>query len=221
MLLKNKNTKPGMVIILNGPSSSGKSSIQKALEEIADRPILHLGIDNGFIGVLPVNVFSDFSNDDFKYAMNGLLKHDKEMFFVVKKNIMTARAYNDGQHSIYSINFGDEGKKVIFGLHEAIKGYAKAGNDITVDYIQYEKGWLNKLKQTLIDVPTYIFGVTLPLEILELREKERGTSPVGHARSHYFTVHNGISYDLMLDTSKLSSEQCAEQILQFIKANPR
>ena len=37
---------PATVILLNGTSSSGKTSIAKVLQEIMDAPFLHTGIDH-------------------------------------------------------------------------------------------------------------------------------------------------------------------------------
>jgi chloramphenicol 3-O phosphotransferase len=42
----------GRIILLNGTSSSGKSSVARALQEVLSEPYLHLGIDT-FIAMLP------------------------------------------------------------------------------------------------------------------------------------------------------------------------
>jgi len=65
----------------------------------------------------------------------------------------------------------------------------------------------------------YFVGIKIPLDVLEEREKERGTSPVGHARSHYDSVHTGMTYDIELNTSQMNPEQCAEKIENFIESN--
>ena len=41
-----------MIIFLNGPGSSGKTSIGKAIQHFADKPWLLLGIDT-FINMMP------------------------------------------------------------------------------------------------------------------------------------------------------------------------
>ena len=61
------------------------------------------------------------------------------------------------------------------------------------------------------------YRITIPLEKLEERERARGTSPVGHARSHYDTVHTHGGYDLEIDTSKMSAPEAAQLIKQFVK----
>ena len=59
--------------------------------------------------------------------------------------------------------------------------------------------------------------MNIPLDILEQREQGRGTSPKGHARSHYDTVHWDIVYDLQVDSSKQSPTEIAQSIKDFIE----
>ena len=69
----------------------------------------------------------------------------------------------------------------------------------------------------LKDYKVYFIGVDLPIEVLEAREKARATSPAGHARTHYKTVHSHGQYDLIVDTSKLSTQECVAQIKQLVE----
>ena len=46
---------------------------------------------------------------------------------------------------------------------------------------------------------------------------KRGTSPEGHARSHYDTVHQVIDCDLMIDADSSAPEQLVDKIIDFIK----
>jgi chloramphenicol 3-O-phosphotransferase len=80
---------------------------------------------------------------------------------------------------------------------------------------------MNQLLQELQGCPVYLIGVTVPLDILQAREFARSTSPVGHAGSHYDTVHVGNDYDLWLDNSQGTADQGAMKILEFIKNNPK
>src|SRR4051812_30555031 len=43
------------IIYLNGPSSSGKTTLAKTLQEVLDPPFLHIGIDK-IIGMMPERV---------------------------------------------------------------------------------------------------------------------------------------------------------------------
>jgi chloramphenicol 3-O phosphotransferase len=193
---KTKPTTSGTVIILNGPSSVGKTSIIKAFQAKQSAPWLSTGIDNFFVGVLPPKFYLE-DQPEHRLVMHGVASEDKE-------------------GKLFTLDIGPEGQKVIKGMHRAIAVYAHAGNNVIVDYIQYDPAWIADLKEALHGVKTIWVGVTASLASIQQREKKRGTSPEGHARSHYHTVHQGITYDLMIDTDVVSPEQSADQIIKFL-----
>jgi len=193
--------KPGIVIILNGPSAAGKSSLQKSIQKLAPVPYLNVGVDNFFNDLFPdehgklgVKADTDFGHD--------------LRWVTIKDNLVF-------------LNVGPQGKKIVDGMHKAIAAYAKAGNNVVVDYIMYEQDWMKDLLYELKGCPVYMIGVTVPLDILKAREQARSTSPIGHAGSHYDIVHLGNTYELWIDNSQGTADEGAIQILDFIKNNPR
>jgi chloramphenicol 3-O phosphotransferase len=52
-----------------------------------------------------------------------------------------------------------------------------------------------------------------PAHILEERERVRGNRIVGEARAQVGVIHHGVAYDLTVDTSRQSPEECAGEIL--------
>lgn len=189
--------KSGAVIILNGPSSVGKSSIIKAFQAKEIKPWLSIGIDNFFVGVLPPKVYRE-DKPEHRLVMHGVASEDKN-------------------GKLFTLEVGPEGQKVIKGMHQAIAAYARTGNNVIVDYIKYDDVWIVDLQEALKGINVILVGVTAPLEVIEQREKKRGTSPEGHARSHYHTVHQGMKYDVMIDTSKVTPEQAADEIIKFLE----
>lgn len=195
----------GTIIILNGASASGKSSIQREFTNASRDLWLKVGIDNFFVGLLPE-----------KFIM-GPLPEDLMPEEVVMKGIPST----DDRGPLFTLIVGPAGQKVIAGMHRAIAAYASQGNNVIVDYIAYENAWLKDLAQVLKNYNVYLVGVDIPLDVLEQREKARATSPVGHARSHYDTVHAYGVYDIRVDTSKQSAAECAQAIKDFIASNPK
>ncbi|MDR3646871.1 MAG: AAA family ATPase [Candidatus Babeliales bacterium] len=201
MLHTSTKIKHGTVIILNGTSSVGKSTIQKKVQELFNEPYLRMGLDD--LAFLPDNYIS--INGPVAPADKGIYLETKEI----------------GGHKVVYINYGEVAQKMMRGIHRTFAAFASSGNNIIIDYILYDPMWLKDLTNVLKDYKVYFIGVHSPLEIIEQREKERGNRLLGHARSHYNTVHKNLIYDLELDSSKLTPEESALEIKKYIAENPK
>lgn len=195
--LKREQKLSGTIIILNGPSSVGKSTIQKKVQEIFQEPYLRMGLDD--LAFLPMRYIS----------INGPVPP-------ADQGIWLETIQQDG-HPIVIIHYGKEAQKMMKGIHRTFAAFALTGNNIIVDYIVYDPCWIADLTQVLKNFKVYFIGVHAPLEVIEKREKERGNRLLGHARSHYDTVHKNLMYDLEIDTSKLTPEESAFVIKQYIE----
>ncbi|MBA2306661.1 hypothetical protein H0W26_00835 [Candidatus Dependentiae bacterium] len=192
--VSNKSESFGTIIILNGPSAVGKSSIIKAFQDKQDTPWLGMGIDNLFIGVVSMKFLFD---PGYK--------------------VMQGFPTEDAGGKLFTLHIGSEGQKIIKGMHRAIAAYARAGNNVIVDYIAYDPTWITDLQSSLQGINTIYVGVTASLETIQQREKSRGTSPEGHGRSLYESVHKGWNYNLKIDTDALTPDQVADLIAQYLK----
>lgn len=195
-----KSATPGTIIILNGPSSVGKSSIQKKVQELFPKPYLRMGLDDlAFLPPRYISVKGPVSPAD--------------------QGIWLDTTQENG-HQIVTIHYGEVAQKMMKGIHRTFSAFAEAGNNIVVDYILYDPAWMADLVNVLKRYKVYFIGVNAPLSIIEEREQKRGNRLVGHSRSHYATVHKGLVYDLEIDSSKLTPEESALVIQKFIEEHP-
>jgi chloramphenicol 3-O phosphotransferase len=195
-LYSKKYNSYGTVIILNGPSTAGKSSIQREFQySLMPNLWIKLGIDTLFDKPMP-----DITPEN----MN---------FWVSKNPIRWVETTKDNeQNTIIPLYVGDQGEKVAYGMNSAIAAYAKAGCNVIVDYIAYKKEWVDDLEKKLKNIKTHWVKIYAPIEVLEARETSRGTSPKGHARSHYNIIHWNIKYDLEIDSSSADAQEIAHTI---------
>jgi len=193
--------KSGTVIIINGPSAAGKSSLQKSVQRLAPQPYLNIGIDNFFNDLFPDEhgKLDMQANTDFGHDLRWVTVQDNLVY----------------------LHVGPQGQKIVDGMNKAIAAYVKSGNNVVVDYVMYEQLWMKNLLYELQGCPVYMIGVHVPLDILKAREQARSTSPIGHSGSHYDTVHVGNKYDLWIDNSQSTPDEGAMKILDFIKNNKR
>jgi chloramphenicol 3-O phosphotransferase len=174
----------GTIIILNGASSSGKTSILKALQELLEEPYVDAGLDK-FLWMLPERYLERPLWDD----VLGLAD----------------RA-------------GPLGHQLVSGMHQAIVALSLAGINVIADHVLVEPDWLLQCIRLFSPLPAFFVGVCCPLEILERREQLRRNRTWGQARVQYDLVHAHGIYDLDVDTSISSPEECARQIRGRIRS---
>jgi chloramphenicol 3-O phosphotransferase len=174
------------IIFINGTSSSGKTSLLKALQKKLQEPYLDMGIDK-FIWMLPGRYLDRPLWDD-----------------VLGK----------------ALHSGPLGLSLFSGMHHAIAAAASRGNNILADHVFVEKAWVDECAELFADMNAYIIGLQCPLEILEQREKGRKDRTLGQAKLQYDVIHKYTKYDLELDTSKLTTDEAAEQVIERLKNPP-
>jgi chloramphenicol 3-O phosphotransferase len=72
--------------------------------------------------------------------------------------------------------------------------------------------WLKEWLASWSDFQVLFVGVYCPLSVLEQRERDRKDRTLGQARGQAGIIHQNCIYDLQVDTSQLSPEECARAI---------
>lgn len=165
----------GTIIILNGTSSSGKTCLLEALQNLLPEPYLNAGLDK-FIWMMPERYLDRPLWDDVLGLANQA---------------------------------GQSGHTLAAGMHRAIAVLARSGSNVLADHVLVEPAWLRDCAELFSELPAYFIGVRCPLEVLEQREKARRNRTLGQARLQYPLVHAHGLYDLEVDTSLLSPQECA------------
>jgi chloramphenicol 3-O phosphotransferase len=183
---------PVQIIYLNGPSSSGKTTLAKALQHTFEEPFLHVGIDK-IIGWMPEKV-------------NNWTGGEAPIGYSWKKSV------DASGHPIQELQAGPYAKKIDKTFQEVVLALAKMGHRIVIDDVSFRKQQLDEWKKTLKDFQVLWVGVHAPLPILEQREKDRGNRILGSARGQFHKVHIDAAYDLEIDTHQSSTSENVEKI---------
>lgn len=192
----------GNVIFLNGASSSGKTAIAHALQQVMDEFYVHTGIDHFFERVpLRFHVFSDGTEPVDAY---GVLW------------VMPA-----GQPPVTELRFGPAGMRLISGMYNAVAGLALAGTSVIVDDVIFDSSVLRAALRALEGFDVLFVGVRCPLAIARERELARGDRMSGLAEAHDNIVHAHGLYDLEVDTSVATAMDCAMLIKQHVDEGTR
>ena len=195
-----KTKTSGIVIVLNGPSASGKSSIQRAFQRLKMPNLwVKVGIDNLFDSPMP----------DITVENLNFWQQENQIRWITSSEDVAGK-------KIVTLHVGEQGNMVAYAMNSAIADYAAHGCNVIVDYLAYKKDWFDDLQTKLKPYKTFYVAIDISREELERRETLRNTSPVGHARSHYSYVYWDKIYDLRVDSEKNSAEEIAQMISQHI-----
>jgi chloramphenicol 3-O phosphotransferase len=187
-----QETSVSKIIYLNGPSSSGKTTLAKELQESFSEPYLHLGIDK-IIGFMPQKI----NNWEGGPAPLGFSWEP---------------AIDPTGHPIYQIKAGPFAKKITRTLKDVARLLASQHYNLIIDDVAFGAIEVEEWKSVLKDYHVLYVGVVTPLEILEQRERARGDRFLGGARGQYFKVHENVAYDLEIDTHAHTIEENVAKI---------
>jgi chloramphenicol 3-O phosphotransferase len=188
---------PGQIVILNGAPRSGKSSIVAAIQNTFAGVWMNLGVDR----------FKPMTPQRYQPGIGlrpGGERPDLESLIVILYRAM----------------------------YQAIAHHSRLGLNVVVDVGHHDaysvpQGILPKCARQLQGLPVLFVGIYCPLEVI--MERRRATWQTGNnddgsipqaVRLWQQAVHVPGIYDLEVDTSVLSSQECAALIHQRLTDGP-
>lgn len=165
--------KPETIIVLNGASSSGKTSLCKELQQVLDDPYIHLEEDRF--------VYNTYHG---RYLQPGIV----EQTFA----------------------------RTMLGYYRSLAAFASAGHNILADTGFYSRDLLDVCVQELSPLRVWLVGVHCSLTELERRERGRADRQEGQAQEQYHTIHADAIYDIEVDTSLASLNECALRVKALV-----
>lgn len=174
------------LILLNGPSSVGKSTLARALQNHLTGLYLHLGLDH-FIMALPKPYLTPpLWSEVFSYQYEGA--------------------------TIRHITAGPGGHQLVNAMHAALAATADNGFHLIIDHVLLDQRWLADAVAAFARHQVIFIGLHCPAEVLEQREAARQDRTLGQARAQLQAVHQGKRYDLQLDTAQHSPQACCDLV---------
>lgn len=185
----------GQIVVLNGAPRSGKSSIVAAIQDTFDGIWMNLGVDIFARRVTPK-----------RYQPGMGLRPGEE------ENVLYSL-----QPAFYA------------AFYESIAAHSRAGLNVAADVGHHRQEILVASARRIKGLPALFVGVHCPIEVIMQR---RNASPAGQyatgsqedppppVRRWHTQVHMPGIYDLEVDTSVLSSAQCADEIRRRLNNAP-
>jgi len=182
------------VIVLNGGSSSGKSSLARSLQELLAEPWIALGVDDLLASLAP-SLVGDAP------ARTG------------RPPLMVFGS--DG-----AVHVDPAWRPVEAAWYLGVAAMASAGLGVVLDEVLLDGGTgQRRAADALAGLSVLWVGLRCDPSVAAAREKAR-TDPIprvaGMATSQAALVHHGVRYDVVVDTTAASSEECAQIVLTHL-----
>lgn len=193
----------GRLVVVNGTSSAGKSSLCAALQNLLDEPYLQLGYDRAWM-TMPTRYFP-FQAQQHEGVWYELGPHDSNV--------------------AVGIGFGPVGRQVVSGLHRMVAALVAGGSNVIVDVLFIETEWFEEARRLWSPYRPLFVNLKPPLAVSEQWEAERDATkagrPTGLARVAYDAVYVHPAFDLELDSSRGSPEDIARLVIARLQATSR
>ncbi len=188
---------PGELLILNGPSSAGKSSVIRELQQLWPRPLFATGIDAIFVG----------------WAEKFVLDHDESDQEKEMEALHIVAGLGPAPSWIPKLN--DTFLTISQHAHESWAAMHQSGIDVVVDHCIVEPG-IREHAQSLL-LGAFWVGVTCDVEELVRREAARGDRYVGFASGSSAVVHLSMNYDMVIDSTSTPPEELAQKVYDAVR----
>jgi chloramphenicol 3-O phosphotransferase len=179
------------VIVLNGGSSSGKSSIARCLQALLGPTWLTLGIDD-LIRALPGGNMPFGEKPSIDFGPDG--------------SVTVSDDFRRAEAAWYR------------GLAAIARcGTGLIVDEVFLD----GRASQERLARTLSASTVLWVGVRCEAGVAEARERERHDRVVGMARRQADEVHEGVVYSLSVDTTATSAMECARTITRHLAGSEK
>jgi chloramphenicol 3-O phosphotransferase len=191
----------GRLLILNGGSSAGKTSLGKALQDRLPGCWMLLGIDAFWMALPPEQLNLSHVQPEF-YSWRSELEADGKEYFVVVPGPLLDRA--------------------MYARYRAILAYLDAGLDVVADDVVWKQEWLAYATRVFDGYRVWFAGVHVSDEEGARREVQRGDRHGGWNRGSARAAHrNALGlYDFEIDTTDRPPHVLAREVEARLAACP-
>ena len=108
--------------------------------------------------------------------------------------------------------------RVLDGFHRMVAALPRTGYPVILDHVCTSRRWRDQCVRLFAPWRVLYVGVTCAPDVLERRERGRGDRKLGIAAEHAQTYAAAGPFDVEVDTSRLTAEQCAGKIVAAAEA---
>ena len=188
----------GMVLVLDGPSSVGRSTTLAALQRRwpAERsgPLLVAGL--------------------------GATRRQADAAAGTRWADLFDRVEPSVAGRPPRFRYGPLGRTLIAGMHRSAAAWAHAGFDVGLDHCLVDRAMLADLERACDGVPLVVIGMTCDPVVLDAREAERGDVTAGRSAAERAAVLE-VTHRDVVDTTAATTDEVVDELLGLVRARLR
>jgi chloramphenicol 3-O phosphotransferase len=187
----------GKLIVLNGGSSAGKTSLAQAFQELVSECWMHLGIDMFWFAIPPSQIDMQQVRPEY-HTWDMVVEDDGLEWFSLTPGPLLNRA----MHARY----------------RAIRIYLEEGINVIADDLIWTRDWLVDFLQIFEGCEVWLVGVQVSDEEGARREAERCNGIPGTNRGSARAAHADVEYDFEIDTTDGPLPELARELHEGYQA---
>jgi chloramphenicol 3-O phosphotransferase len=184
----------GLVLVLDGPSSVGKSTTLEALQR--RWPVEHSG---------PLVA----AGLDATRALLGPGGRGRWAELVDRVEPSVA-----GRPPRF--RYGPLGRELVAGMHRSAATWARNGFDVGVDHCIVDTAMLADLRRACDGVPLLVIGMTCDPVVLDDREADRRDVAAGRSAAQRAAVLE-VEHESVIDTTEATTEEVVAEVLEVVR----
>lgn len=193
------------VIVVNGPSSAGKTTLCRGIQDAMSHPYLCVGFDD-FVFMSAPRYYAG-ADTPAQGLADDFTRQGVQMVITSREPLAVAA------------RFGPVFRRVVDGMAPAVRALVDAGNSVIFDHVLHDEAMARSLRSSLAGLEVAMVGVTCDLAILEAREQARGDRVLGRARGLADVVHSFCDYDVIVDTGRQSPDDCVAEVMTALDSH--
>jgi chloramphenicol 3-O phosphotransferase len=189
------------LILVNGASSAGKTTLCRALQKAIPDPYLVVGFDD----------FIFLSAERYYRGADTARQGTQDDF--TRQGVEMVRTSKPGEPPCIVARFGPVYRRLIGSMAPAVRALIDGGNSVIFDHVLHDAAMHESCRTSFAGLEVLRVGVRCPLPVLEARERARGDRVLGRARGLFDVVHTFLDYDVEVDTGSMSTDACMKAVL--------
>jgi chloramphenicol 3-O phosphotransferase len=197
------------VVLVNGPSSAGKTSLCRALQARMQDPYLCVGFDDFIFFSAP------------RYYERADTSEQSAFSDFTRQGVEMVKTSGPGAPTSVTAVFGPVFRHLIDSMAPAVRTLVDGGNPVIFDHVLHDRAMYESCIRAFDGLDVFTVGVTCPVEELERRERSRGDRVIGRARGLIDVVHQFCTYHMVVDTGAAPIDALVMEVLDGLQAPRR